>query len=241
VNSESTNPESGASATASANPDGRAILDPFEIRVLAVLAEKEALTPDNYPLSLNALVNGCNQLSSRDPVMSISEDTVLDVLQRLMQRKFVAEVTQAGARVPKYEHRMRVKWSLEQDKLTVLTLLMLRGIQTAGEIRTRTGRMHDFATVAQVEAGLQFLIDKFPPLVARLARTPGTKESRYAHLLSGEEFLERQEVASAFSAGARVDSPRQDRIAQLEDEVAGLRREMDSLMQQFESFKKQFE
>src|SRR3954470_6888723 len=93
--------------------DGQLILDPFEIRVLAVLAEKEALTPDNYPLSLNALTNGCNQLSSRDPVMSIAEETVLDVLHGLMQKKFVAEVSQAGARVVKYEHRMRVKWSLE--------------------------------------------------------------------------------------------------------------------------------
>ena len=129
------------------SPAGAEILDPFEIRVLAVLAEKEALTPDNYPLSLNALVNGCNQLSSRDPVMSISEETVADVLQRLMQRKYVNGITQAGARVTKYEHRMRIKWSLEQDKLAVLTILMLRGLQTAGEIRTRTGRPPDEAEV----------------------------------------------------------------------------------------------
>ena len=110
-------------------------LDVFEIRVLAVLAEKEMLTPDNYPLSLNALVNGCNQLSSRDPVMSISESTVQEVLQRLMQKKFAAEVRQAGARVSKYEHRLRMVWLLEQDKLAILTQLMLRGVQTAGEIR----------------------------------------------------------------------------------------------------------
>lgn len=235
------NHESDPVATSDVNPDGRAILDAFEIRVLAVLAEKEALTPDNYPLSLNALVNGCNQLSSRDPVMSVSEDTVLDVLQRLIQRKFVAEVSQAGARVAKYEHRMRVKWTLEQDKLAVLTMLMLRGIQTAGEIRSRSGRMHDFTSVTQVETVLQFLIDKFPPLVARLARTPGTKESRYAHLLSGDEILERQEVAAAFSSSARVDPPRQDRIAQLEEEVQALRREVESLTQQFDAFKKQFD
>ncbi len=235
------NQESTSAGTGDTNPDGRAILDPFEIRVLAVLAEKEALTPDTYPLSLNALVNGCNQLSSRDPVMSIGEDTVLDVVHRLIQKKFVAEVSQAGARVVKYEHRMRVKWALEQDKLAVLTLLMLRGVQTAGEVRTRSGRMHDFETVAQVETALQFLIDKFPPLVARLARTPGTKEPRYAHLLSGDEILERQEVAATFSSGARVESPRQDRISQLEAEVAGLRRELESLTLQFESFKKQFD
>lgn len=215
------------------------ILDPFEVRVLAVLAEKEALTPDNYPLSLNALTNGCNQLSSRDPVMSISEETVQDVLERLVQKKLVSEVRQAGARVAKYEHRMRMKWSLEQDKLAVLTILMLRGIQTPGEIRSRSGRLHDFSSVADVESCLQFLIDKFPPLVARLARAPGTKESRYAHLLSGDEILEQQEVAASFSGG--VEMPRQDRVTQLEAEVARLRSEVDRLVEQFESFKKQFD
>ncbi len=223
------------------NRDGQTILDLFEIRVLAVLAEKEALIPDNYPLSLNALTNGCNQLSSRDPVMSISEDTVLDVLHRLMQKKFVTEVSQAGARVVKYEHRMRIKWSLEQDKLAILTMLMLRGPQTTGEIRARTGRMHEFSTVAEIETGLQFLIDKFPPLVVRLERAPGTKEPRYAHLLSGEALLEQQNVAAAFSSGATVERSRQDRIAQLEEEVSSLREEIGSLKQQFEHFKKQFD
>ena len=127
-----------------------AVLDPVELRVLAVLAEKEGLTPDNYPMSLNAIVNGCNQLSSRDPVMQISEAVVLDTLQRLAERKLVNAISQAGARVVKYEHRMRIKWTLEQDKLAVLTILMLRGLQTAGEIRTRSGRLHEFKTVADV-------------------------------------------------------------------------------------------
>lgn len=219
--------------------NGSEALDPFEVRVLGVLAEKEALTPDSYPLSLNALTNGCNQLSSRDPVMSISEDTIQDVLQRLVQRKLVSEVRQAGARVAKYEHRMRMKWTLEQDKLAILTILMLRGIQTPGEIRARSGRLHDFSSVADVEAGLQFLIDKYPPLVARLARAPGTKEARYAHLLSGAEVLERQETAASFSSG--VETPRQDRIAQLEGEVTKLRADVDRLLGQFENFKKQFD
>lgn len=218
-----------------------ATLDPFEVRVLAVLAEKEALTPDNYPLSLNALVNGCNQLSSRDPVMSIGEDTVRDVLQRLTSRKLDAEVSQAGARVVKYEHRMRVKWSLEQDKLAILTVLMLRGMQTAGEIRNRSGRLHEFASVADVEAGLQFLIDKYPPLVARLARSPGAKESRYAHLLSGQEALEREEAAAGFASGSKPELPRQDRVAQLEEEVTRLRSEVEALTLQFAEFRKQFE
>ena len=217
--------------------DGAAELDPFEIRVLAVLAEKEALTPDNYPMSLNALTNGCNQLSSRDPVMHLSDETVAEVLQRLMQRKYVNGITQAGARVTKYEHRMRIKWTLEQDKLAVLTILMLRGPQTAGEIRTRSGRIHEFKSVAEVESALQFLIDKYPPVVARLALAPGTKEPRYGQLLGGEAALAREESAfgsvSAPSSGGRT--------AQLEQEVAALRSEVDELKAQFESFKRQVE
>lgn len=220
--------------------DGGHVLDVFEVRVLAVLAEKEALTPDNYPLSLNALVNGCNQLSSRDPVMSISESTVQDILLRLIQKKFVAEVRQAGARVSKYEHRLRIVWLLEQNKLAILTQLMLRGIQTAGEIRSRSARLHDFASIAEVESGLQFLMDKYPPLVACLPKIPGTKESRYAHLLSGDDVLTQQETAASF-ASVVVASSRHDRVGQLEEEVLLLRREVDWLTEQFESFRKQFE
>ncbi|WP_343729217.1 YceH family protein [Duganella sp.] len=220
--------------------EGAEVLDPFEIRVLAVLAEKEALTPDNYPMSLNALVNGCNQLSSRDPVMALSEETVADVLQRLMQRKYVNGITQAGARVTKYEHRMRIKWSLEQDKLAVLTVLMLRGLQTAGEIRTRTGRLHDFKSVGDVELALQFLIDKYPPLVSRLALAPGTKEPRYGQLLGGEEALAREETAA--SLGGPVSGGGQGtRIGALEQEVQQLRRQVDELTAQFAEFRKQFE
>jgi uncharacterized protein YceH (UPF0502 family) len=194
--------------------DNANLLDPFETRVLAVLAEKEALTPDNYPMSLNAITNGCNQLSSRDPVMSISEETVADVL--------------------------RIKWSLEQDKVAVLTVLMLRGLQTAGEIRTRTGRLHDFKSVADVELALQFLIDKYPPLAAKLPLAPGTKEPRYGHLLQGEEALAREETAASY--GGSTSTPAQgSRVAQLEAEVAQLRQDFTDLAAQFEQFKKQFE
>ncbi len=222
------------------NTENAQVLDVFEVRVLAVLAEKEATTPDNYPMSLNALVNGCNQLSSRDPVMAISESAVLEVLDRLTQKKLVSVINQAGARVAKYEHRMRIKWMLEQDKLAVLTILMLRGLQTAGEIRTRAGRLHEFTSVEQVETSLEFLIDKYPPFVTRLARTPGTKEPRYAHLLSGEEIIEQQEAAAVFSSGAAA-TPQRDRIAFLESEVAQLREQLAELKQQFEQFQKQFE
>ncbi|MYN44726.1 DUF480 domain-containing protein [Pseudoduganella sp. FT93W] len=222
------------------SPDGVELLDPYEIRVLAVLAEKEALTPDNYPLSLNALVNGCNQLSSRDPVMSLSEEMVAEVLQRLMQAKYVNGITQAGARVTKYEHRMRIKWSLEQDKLAVLTMLMLRGLQTAGEIRNRSGRLHEFKSVADVEQALQFLIDKYPPLVSRLPLAPGTKEPRYGHLLAGEAALAREETAA--SLGGSVSTGGQgSRVAALEQEVQQLRQQFDELSAQFAEFRRQFE
>lgn len=219
----------------------QSLLDAAEIRVLAVLAEKEALTPDSYPMSLNALTNGCNQLTSRDPVMSMSESDVQAILQRLIEEKFVAEVHQAGARVSKYQHRLRVKWLLEQDKLAVLTILMLRGIQTAGEIRTRSGRLHDFASIADVEAGLQFLMDKYPPLVARLPRTPGTKEARYAALMSGEVFPESNEGAASSTGGLSTHANRQDRITQLEEEVSSLQQQVAALTEQFQQFKKQFE
>jgi len=217
--------------------DGRVILDPVEVRVLAVLAEKEALTPDVYPMSLNALVNGCNQLSSRDPVMALDESAVLDALHRLMERRLVAEVSLAGARVSKYEHRLRIRFALEQDKLAALTVLMLRGPQTAGEVRTRSGRIHEFASVADAEAALQFLIDKYPPLVARLPRAPGTKEARYMHLLGGADASSEDALpAAAGGAGSRSD-----RLVQLEEEVARLREETARLAAQFEEFRKQFE
>lgn len=223
---------------ATGGADAAAVLDPVELRVLAVLAEKEALTPDNYPMSLNAIVNGCNQLSSRDPVMQLSDDIVLDTLQRLTERKLVGAISQAGARVVKYEHRMRIKWTLEQDKLAVLTVLMLRGLQTAGEIRTRSGRLHEFKSVQDVETALQFLIDKYPPLVAKLERAPGTKESRYGHLLGGEITIVAGSEQTSSSASGLTQG---GRIAQLEEEVAALRGEMTDLKAQFEAFRQQFQ
>jgi uncharacterized protein len=210
--------------------------NPTEVRVLAVLAEKEQLTPDNYPLSLNALVNGCNQLTSREPVMALSEADVQDALQALMATRLVAEVSQAGARVPKYEHRMRLRWTLEQDKLAALTMLMLRGPQTAAEVRSRAGRMHEFESVAAAEASLQFLIDKYPPLVARMARAPGAKEVRYAHLLAGEPVDIETDAPQQTVAAAR-----QDRVSALEEEVAALKAEVARLSEEFAEIRRLLE
>ena len=224
-------------ATGAQGSDSPAVLDPLETRVLAVLAEKEALTPDNYPMSLNAIVNGCNQLSSRDPVMQMTDEVVQDTLQRLIERKLVNATSQAGARVVKYEHRMRIKWTLEQDKVAVLAILMLRGLQTAGEIRTRTGRLHEFKSVQDVENTLQFLIDKYPPLVARLERAPGTKEPRYGHLLGGEIAANAYEPAATGASSSGSGG----RVGQLEQEVAALRGELEDLKAQFEAFRQQFQ
>jgi hypothetical protein len=171
--------------------------------------------------------------------MQLSEDVVHDTLQRLMQRKLVNGIAQAGARVIKYEHRMRIKWTLEQDKVAVLAVLMLRGLQTAGEIRSRTGRLHDFKSVAEAESALQFLIDKYPPLVARLERAPGTKEPRYGHLLGGP--IDVAKLDAGGGAGGASGGSTGARVAQLEQEVAALRSEVDELKAQFAAFRQQFE
>lgn len=211
-------------------------LTEIEIRVLGSLAEKEATTPDNYPLSLNSLVSACNQLTSREPVMNLSESEISAALDALVQKKLVSVIHQAGARVAKYEHKMRVKWMLEQNKLAVLTILMLRGWQTAGEIRNRVGRLHEFASVAEVEQCLEFLIDKYPPVVARLPIAPGTKEPRYAHLLAGDEAsLDLGAITNTSSGGSK------DRIGQLEQEVQELRQQVQELSTQLAEFRKQFE
>lgn len=215
-------------------------LDEIEVRVLGSLAEKEATTPDNYPLSLNALVNACNQLTSRDPVMALTEAQVSETLDRLAARKLVGVTHQAGARVAKYEHRMRLKWMLEQDKLATLSILMLRGWQTAGEIRSRAGRLHEFSSVADVEKSLDFLMNKYPPLVTRLALAPGTKEPRYAHLLCCDEATIEQLQAAAPTISA-PSAAHKDRLSHLEEEVAQLRSTIAELTTQFAEFKKQFE
>ncbi len=219
--------------------DHQEFLSAVEIRVLGALAEKEATTPDNYPMSLNGLVSACNQLTSRDPVMNLTEAEISEALDQLVQKKLASVIHQAGARVAKYEHKMRVKWMLEQNKLAVLTILMLRGWQTAGEIRTRVGRLHEFASVNEVEQCLDFLIDKYPPVVARLPIAPGTKEPRYAHLLAGDEASLHLESLNSTNHSSSTNN--KDRIAHLEEEVQTLRTQVQDLSAQFAEFKKQFE
>ena len=218
-------------------------LSAFEARVLGVLAEKAFLTPDVYPLSLNAVVNACNQLSNREPVMSLGEETVEASLTRLQQNNLAQTYYPAGSRVAKYQHRVAEVFSLDDAKLSLLTLLLLRGPQTCGELRQRTARMYPFASVESVERSLEELATNEPPLAMQLPRAPGTKESRWAHLLSGAMAIERQEIAAGMHVGGGgvVDGAGDDRVANLEAEVASLRREVTWLTEELAKFKKQFE
>ncbi len=217
-------------------------LSAFEARVLSVLAEKQFLTPDVYPLSLNGIVNACNQLSNREPVMSLGEETVETCLKRLQENHVAQAYYPAGSRVAKYQHMMREVFSLDDAKLSLLTLLMLRGPQTCGELRQRTARMYPFASTESVERSLADLVGNEPPLVMQLPRAPGTKESRWAHLLSGEVAVERQEIATGMNVGSGlVEGAGDDRMSHLETEVASLRREVTWLTEELAKFKQQFE
>jgi hypothetical protein len=207
-------------------------LDPVEIRVLGVLIEKAFLTPDVYPLSLNALVTGCNQLTGREPVMQVSEAQAQAAVDGLIRERWAARRDQAGARVPKYEHLVRMRTSLPQPEQAVLTTLLLRGPQTVGEIRSRSERLHAFADTAAVEAALQRLADKYPPLAVQLPRAPGTKEARWMHLLAGEPDLEALALAEAAPPGGGPTLSA--RVAALEAELQALREELAAFKRQFE-------
>lgn len=214
-------------------------LDPIEIRVLAVLIEKAFVTPDAYPMSLNALLNGCNQLTAREPVMSLDESAVQAAIDSLLARRLVSRRDQASARVAKYEHQVRLRHSLPPPEQAVLATLMLRGAQTAGEIRSRCERLHRFDDIATLESTLEHLTEKYPPMVASLPRAPGTKETRYMHLLGGDEPL--QAAIEAQASGLPAPSISRGRSAELEEEVRRLRDELDALKTDFANFRRQFE
>ena len=214
-------------------------LDPVEIRVLGVLIEKAFVTPDNYPLSINAIVTGANQLTGRDPVMNLSESEAQDAIDRLMARKLVSRRDQAGARVSKYEHLVRLRHSLPPAEQAVLATLMLRAAQTVGEIRQRCERMYRFDDIPAVDKVLEHLGEKYPPMVAALPRAPGTKEARYAHLLGGNDAF--TQMAEALATGSSGGAAGRSRTAELEDEVRRLRDEVESLRSEFEKFRSQFD
>jgi uncharacterized protein len=209
------------------------LLQPVEVRVLGSLLEKEVTTPEYYPLSLNALVNACNQKSNRDPVVEFDSDTVEQALQLLRDKGLLLAITGAGTRVPKYGHRISEKLNIGRRELAILCELMLRGPQTLGELRTHCERMHPFDDLPEVEA----VIERLPELIVKLGRRPGEKELRYAHLLSGTPVI--SETVEDAPRPTREDRP--DRISVLETDIAQLRSELEDLKRQFAGFKRQFE
>jgi hypothetical protein len=210
-----------------------------EVRVLGSLIEKDITTPEYYPLSLNALVNACNQKSNRDPVMQLAEDDVREALTALQERRMAGPAGGADSRVTKYEHRLQEVFNFTRPEIAVLCVLLLRGPQTPGELRGRTERMHHFEALDDVQSALQKLAQRDPPLVKVLPRQPGTKESRWVHLMAGDVAVpESHQPAAPTVYRTSGDG---ERLTQLEEEVAALRREVGGIKDQLERFRKQFE
>jgi hypothetical protein len=216
------------------------LLNDVEVRVLGCLIEKELATPEYYPLTLNSLTTACNQKSNRDPVMALEEPDVVRALDGLKMKHVAIQAADSG-RVPRYRHILAERLRFSPAELAILAELLLRGPQTQGELRTRAERMHPFADLAAVEQVLGELAERTPPLVMRLPRQPGRKESRFAHLLAGEPDLSAEE-RPAPPEGARLQvMAENERIAALESEVAALRAEVAELRQVMEEFRSQFE
>jgi uncharacterized protein YceH (UPF0502 family) len=214
------------------------VLTDVEARVLGALVEKDITTPDYYPLSLNALVNACNQKNNRDPVMNLDESAVREALSGLQEVRLAGPASGADSRVTKYEHRLQDVFNFLRGETAVLCVLLLRGPQTPGELRGRTERMHRFEDLEAVQSSLQRLMQREPPLAVMLPRQPGMKESRYVHLLSGVvDVSELPERTATVVAG----DGESERFTHLEEQVAELQREVSDLKQLFEGFRKQFE
>jgi uncharacterized protein YceH (UPF0502 family) len=212
-------------------------LDAVSIRVLGSLIEKEHTTPDNYPLTVNALVAAANQTTNREPVMQLDEAAVLSALKTLIQRSFVHEVHRSDSRARRYRQVMSEKLSLHQPEMAVLCVLMLRGPQTVGELKTRGARIFEFVDLRHVEVTLDSLMTLDPPLVAQLARQPGQKEVRYAHLLAGQPEIPVPEAQPQLAPQNGDD----DRMTALERTVESLRGELTALRETFEQFRQQFQ
>jgi uncharacterized protein len=206
----------------------------LDARVIGCLIEKQITTPDQYPLSLNALTNACNQKSNRDPMLNLSEAEVQSLLDHLMRRHFVLEKSGFGSRVPKYQHCFcntdHSALQFTAQELAIVCELLLRGPQTPGELRTRAARMADFQDASQVEAALEALARREPqPIVIRLAREPGRRDSRYAHLLSGPISVPPELAPESGPAAEPPAARNSERLATLEAEVAALRSELERL------------
>ncbi len=217
-------------------------LSSTETRVLGSLIEKDITTPDYYPLSLNALVNACNQKNNRDPVTTFDEDTVAQALSTLQEKRLAGPAGGADSRVTKYEHRLQEVYNFDRREIAILCVLLLRGPQTPGELRSRTERMYRFEELDDVVSTLDRLSQRQPALAVVLPRQPGTKESRYMHLFSSEApEISEVNVAQTPSSATLSTSAASDRISALENEVSELRKEISEIHQQLSTFRKQFE
>jgi uncharacterized protein len=222
-------------------------LSPAEARVLGCLIEKEVATPDYYPLSLNALQNAANQKSNREPVMDLDEEAIRRALHSLSAEGLARSAATDG-RVAKYEHRLADIFNFHRHEIALICVLLLRGPQTPGELRTRTERLYSFEDLNAVHSALNLLMNRQPPLVKVLARQPGTKEARIAHLLSGDiddqpSTAQPSAHHESSSAGheASIAATYTERLIDLEGEVADLRNEVAELKQQLAAFQKQFQ
>jgi uncharacterized protein YceH (UPF0502 family) len=214
-------------------------LNEIETRILGCLVEKELTTPDYYPLTLNALVNACNQKSNRDPVVSYTEEEVEQTLKGLSDKHLVYLFYGSTSRVPKYKHRLPSTYELDERETAIVSVLLLRGAQTLGELNQRTTRLYDFEDLNEVNETMESLTNREEPIVLKLPRQPGQKEARYAHLLSGEIDVENFDFSSISSSS--TTQAKNERIEKLEQEIEELKEEFSSLKQEFEEFKKQFE
>ena len=224
-----------------------------EARVIGCLIEKQITTPDQYPLSLNALTNACNQKNNREPIMALGEEEVRQALHGL-EDEHLAGAIRGDGRVPKYEHHCQEVFNFTRGEVAIVCVLLLRGPQTPGELRGRTERMYKFDELSDVQSVLQRLMAREPALVTVLPRQPGSKEARYAHLLSGEidtaafesAIANATSYAYASASSSRTSSQAsdpelQERMAQLEAEVAILARELNELRQDFDRLSKLLE
>jgi uncharacterized protein YceH (UPF0502 family) len=216
------------------------VLEGLEVRILGCLLEKELTTPEYYPLSLNALINACNQKSNRRPALFVDESAVLKGLDGLRQKGLARETHAAGSRVPKYLHELLSLFDLSRHETAVLCELLLRGPQTPGELRSNAGRMASFADMGKVEETLAALMEHAPPFVTKLPKEAGRKESRYTHLLSPQETeggIVPDHDAGSITSG---DPAANEAVARLEEEIARIREELEELRRVFEQFRSQF-
>ena len=216
-----------------------ATLNEYELRALGAMVEKHIATPDYYPMTLNALVNACNQKNHRDPVVSYDETIVAKALDGLREKNLAYVFHGSEARAPKYGHLFPKAFDLSEAETPLMCVLILRGPQTSGELRSRTQHLRSFGSLAEVETLLQGLSLREEPLIVKLPRQPGSRESRFAHLLGGPVEMEQSEAPPHLAPSVLQRHSENDKIAKLEEEIASLRQELSELKQQFAELKRE--